>query len=497
MGTTPGLILKPYLRILLAAATLATPVTQAGQIVSNLTEPYDFSAGLFGVYVQASSFTTGAQAYRLDSITLDLQVNSPGTVALSLFTDNGGIPGAAIENLGTQFINAYGGDYDTVYIASGSTQLQPNTRYWLVVAQTGGDPSNNNLMSIQWVSTTSTAESSPVGVTIGNDMYYRPVAQVTWTPTQIGPGVPADTGQFAIDATLVTAVPFVSNLSEHYDFGAGLDGVLVQASSFRMAAQSRTLGGVTIALQATQPGTVSAAIFSDAGGLPGSLLEPLSPQFIGISGQFNRGFPASGTTQLQPNTTYWLLVEQTSGPSMSWASTHSIVETSTGGETIGNDMYFRAVGGTTWTATETGPGFPTDTGRFAVHDTTSSGTDVDGDGIPDFVDNCPAVANAGQADDDGDYAGNVCDNCSAVVNASQCDSDGDGYGNRCDGDLNNNGTTNAQDYVRFRAQLGALSSAPNFNDADINCNGGLVNAQDYVLFRSLLGGPPGPSGLLP
>ncbi|MEO8224989.1 MAG: hypothetical protein ABI661_09285, partial [Gammaproteobacteria bacterium] len=54
-----------------------------------------------------------------------------------------------------------------------------------------------------------------------------------------------------------------------------------------------------------------------------------------------------------------------------------------------------------------------------------------------------------------------------------------------------NGTTNAQDYVLFRAQLGQPSIAPVYNKADINCNA-TVNAQDYVLFRGLLGGAPGP-----
>ena len=46
----------------------------------------------------------------------------------------------------------------------------------------------------------------------------------------------------------------------------------------------------------------------------------------------------------------------------------------------------------------------------------------------------------------------------------QCDSDGDGYGNRCDGDMNNT-TTNAQDYVLFRQQLGQPSVGPTYNKA--------------------------------
>jgi len=99
-------------------------------------------------------------------------------------------------------------------------------------------------------------------------------------------------------------------------------------------------------------------------------------------------------------------------------------------------------------------------------------------------------------DTDDDGVADASDNCTLLVNPAQCDSDGDDYGNRCDGDLNNNTTTNSQDYVLFRAQLSQPSVAPTYNQADINCNG-TVNSQDYVLFRGLLGQPSGPSGLVP
>jgi uncharacterized protein YjiK len=97
-------------------------------------------------------------------------------------------------------------------------------------------------------------------------------------------------------------------------------------------------------------------------------------------------------------------------------------------------------------------------------------------------------------DTDGDGTADETDNCTLVSNASQCDADGDGYGNRCDADLNNNGSTNAQDTTLFRQQLGQPSVGPTFNKADLNCNGA-VNAQDTTLLRQMLGLPPGPSGL--
>ena len=88
----------------------------------------------------------------------------------------------------------------------------------------------------------------------------------------------------------------------------------------------------------------------------------------------------------------------------------------------------------------------------------TSGGDIDGDGIPDNVDNCPLVPNAAQEDIDGDGVGDVCDpcptdptntcnpcpdadmdgicdaddNCPNDFNPTQVDTDGDGIGDVCD-----------------------------------------------------------------
>lgn len=86
-------------------------------------------------------------------------------------------------------------------------------------------------------------------------------------------------------------------------------------------------------------------------------------------------------------------------------------------------------------------------------DCTPPPVDTDGDGIPDSVDNCPAIPNPGQEDengiDDGIGQGDACedepiadadldtkedafDNCELVWNYDQADNDNDGIGNVCD-----------------------------------------------------------------
>jgi len=117
--------------------------------------------------------------------------------------------------------------------------------------------------------------------------------------------------------------------------------------------------------------------------------------------------------------------------------------------------------------------------------------DTDGDGVPDELDNCPAIFNIGQLDDDNDLVGNLCDNCSVLSNADQRDSNSDGYGNVCDADLNNDDLVTVTDFLILR---GVLNSPD--QDADLNGDG-LVTVTDFLILRSQLNRPPGPSGLTP
>lgn len=90
--------------------------------------------------------------------------------------------------------------------------------------------------------------------------------------------------------------------------------------------------------------------------------------------------------------------------------------------------------------------------------------DADGDGVDDATDNCPATANADQAnadsvadggdacdfDDDNDLVNDTgtfgpLDNCRIVRNSNQNDGDADGLGDLCDADIDEDGLANGND----------------------------------------------------
>jgi hypothetical protein len=95
--------------------------------------------------------------------------------------------------------------------------------------------------------------------------------------------------------------------------------------------------------------------------------------------------------------------------------------------------------------------------------------DDDADGVADVSDNCARAANPGQADLDGDGAGDACDadddadgvvdvsdNCARAANPGQADLDGDGQGDACDADVDGDGVADAGDNCPTIANGGQL-----------------------------------------
>jgi hypothetical protein len=114
---------------------------------------------------------------------------------------------------------------------------------------------------------------------------------------------------------------------------------------------------------------------------------------------------------------------------------------------------------------------------------------------PNVSERAVAVTGIEFLDADGDGVEDFEDNCTLLANAIQCDSDQDGYGNRCDADFNNNGFVNYADLGLLRVGFFGDSTAPDYNELDLDCDG-MINSADLALFKTLFGQPPGPGGSL-
>ena len=130
-------------------------------------------------------------------------------------------------------------------------------------------------------------------------------------------------------------------------------------------------------------------------------------------------------------------------------TTGSTGTSGTGSDTSTGSTSGGTSGGTTGTGSDGGTTIGAGTGDPSGGTGDTSAPDEDGDGIADSEDNCPAIANASQADSDADGLGNACDatpngdddadgvddltdNCPGLANPDQADTDGDRLGDACD-----------------------------------------------------------------
>jgi Putative metal-binding motif/Thrombospondin type 3 repeat len=111
--------------------------------------------------------------------------------------------------------------------------------------------------------------------------------------------------------------------------------------------------------------------------------------------------------------------------------------------------------GTLGTATDGSP-------RPVVQPCAPQDRDTDLDSVHDLYDNCPLIANAGQADADRDGRGDVCDNCPLVPNPAQKDADANGLGDACQD----------ADHDGFAADVDCLDTDPSVHPGAVEiCNG--------------------------
>jgi hypothetical protein len=111
----------------------------------------------------SGSFTTGNNSWTLDSITASLLTGSSDTpIQGSIYSDSGGLPGSELNSLGTILAPPFVQSSFT-FTSSSSFSLAPNTTYWLMLSASPG---------ATWLETSSTAEDSEYGWTIGDVHYF-------------------------------------------------------------------------------------------------------------------------------------------------------------------------------------------------------------------------------------------------------------------------------------------------------------------------------------
>ena len=116
---------------------------------------------------------------------------------------------------------------------------------------------------------------------------------------------------------------------------------------------------------------------------------------------------------------------------------------------------------------------------------TEVGVDTDGDGVPDYRDNCPLLANPVQADTDDDGVGDACDICPNNLPGDQVDPDG------CQrADCDEDSDVDLEDFRSMQICFDPGQTATQECDACFDMNDDdYVDLDDYPGFSDSLTGP--------
>lgn len=135
--------LKQILVGLIASATLVAGSAQATVLYNNLGAASTGTDPVAGFGPLADSFSTGASAVSLDTLTLlvDGNAGSGGSFTVNLLTDNNTSPGAVLAS-GTFSDSVLAGTLTPLTFTCNGCSLAADTRYWIQLADAGGTTTN-------------------------------------------------------------------------------------------------------------------------------------------------------------------------------------------------------------------------------------------------------------------------------------------------------------------------------------------------------------------
>ena len=299
-----------------ALNTTGSAVSNAAQVDNERDLAKDF----------AQAFTTGSHpgGYTLSRLELLMRAgaSAPAYTGVGIHANNAGVPGASVGALSTPGAppNAKGA---VPLTASGAAiQLDPNTTYWLVL-----DVSATSDAKLFHTSSDAEDEGKAQDWSIADTSRNRAFGDTTWTGT-----ADDDSLQLVIFATPNPTTVLVGNYGQPDGGDATLDNDHAQA--FRTGDYGNRLTQVDLEMllsSGTEP-TYTVKVHSNSGSEPGGELEELTKQDTPTATAAKVRFTADGDgLELAANTTYWIVVDVSSGPS----STASLGRTGGKGEDAG------------------------------------------------------------------------------------------------------------------------------------------------------------------
>ena len=290
-------------------ATLAFTVyafEKAPNLVDNTAEASSGTESISSDELVAGSFTTGSHDgdYRLSHVGVHLEADARAFPKVWIYTDDSGSPGTAHTRLagpGNEFDRALEGeDPFTVNSRAGIVELEANTTYWVVVGKNKGQLGARL--------TASDNQTGEAGWSIG-DTAKTKTGNGAWTDAAGGATLAFAVYASEKDPTLVSNVheTFVFNMPSALPHGKLL------ANEFTTGSHpgGYTLTEVGMLTMATGQAVPGVEIYSDSSGLPSRRLGVLPASGSADSNLETEDlFAASSGVDLEPDTTYWVVIKK-------------------------------------------------------------------------------------------------------------------------------------------------------------------------------------------